>query len=99
MLRQINSRQEMIEFIKSTKNHFSNQENWEEWFGFELKWDEDTGEILETIDEYINRGGTFRSVPESWAYPIVISYINETDRDRFGSSTICVWDWIPIWKE
>lgn len=96
MLKQINNKREMIEFIKSTKSHFGNQEDWEEWFGFELKWDENTGEILETIDEYVNRGGTFCSVPESWAYPIVISYINETDRDRFGKSTIRVWDWIPI---
>lgn len=93
MLTKINSKQEMIEFIKSVKDDFDCNEDWEELFGFHLAFDEETGEILETIDEY---KGDFENIPEENEYPVVLSYINEKGFDRWGKVSTQVYDWISI---
>lgn len=68
----IKSLDEMIEFIEKTKNFFGSPEDYENYFGFERNWDENTGEILETVKEYYNRGGIFTNIPEK--YPCVIRF-------------------------
>ena len=49
----------MIEFIEKTEHFFNCPEVYESYFGFERKWDEETGEILETTREYYDRVGQF----------------------------------------
>lgn len=93
MLTQINSKQEMIEFIKSVKNNFGCNEDWEEFFGFHLAFDEETGEILETIEEY---EGEIENIPDENEYPIVLAYFNAKEYDRWGSVKTEIYDWISI---
>lgn len=68
----INSLDDMITFIEKTKNFFGCSENYESYFGFERNWDEETGDILETVREYHNRGGKFTNIPTE--YPCVIRF-------------------------
>lgn len=96
MLKLIKSPQEMFDFIKSVQNDFDSIEEYEEWFDFSLNWDETTGEILETIDDYTDRGGWFGDVPRKNEYPVVICYINEKSRDRYGNIGCAMWDWISV---
>ena len=48
----IKNREEYIQFIDSIQSEFGCIEEWEEYFGFHLNWDEDTGKVLETIFDY-----------------------------------------------
>lgn len=84
---------EILDFIKSREDDFGCQEDYEDWFGFYLKWDEETGEILETLDQY---QGEFENCPSEEEYPVVISYINEKGKYRSGDLAIELWDWISI---
>ena len=68
----IKSENEMIEFIEKTEHFFDCPEKYESYFGFERKWDEETGEILETTREYYDRGGRFTNIPDK--YPCVIYF-------------------------
>ena len=68
----IKSLDDMISFIEKTENFFSSPEDYEEYYGFERNWDEETGEILETVKEYYNRGGVFTNIPTK--YPCVIRF-------------------------
>ena len=75
----INSENEMIDFIENAENFFDYPEEYESYFGFKRKWDEEeTGEILETTREYYDRGGRFINVPDK--YPCVI-YFGVVDFD------------------
>ena len=49
----------MIRFIERTENFFKCVEDYELYYGFERKWNEETGETLETVREYYNRRGKF----------------------------------------
>lgn len=80
----IKSEKEMIDFICDVKNFFDDIEFYEGYFGFELRWNEDTGEILETVREYYNRGGEFSQIPDK--YPCAI-YFDE-DKEKL--------EWIEI---
>lgn len=93
MLQIINNKDEMIQFIKSKHNDFGCNEDWEYFFGFELKWDRETGEILETIDEY---QGEFTKIPKDEEYPVVVAYNIERTYDRFGNVSLQLYDWISI---
>ena len=76
----IRSKEEMIQFIEKTENFFGCPEDYEAFYGFERKWDEDdTGEILETTREYYDRGGKFSEIPDR--YPCVI-YFAKADLDN-----------------
>lgn len=75
----IKSEEEIIQFIEKTENFFGCVEEYEAYYGFERKWDEDTGEVLETVREYYNRGGKFENIPDK--YPCVI-YFSYTDLDN-----------------
>ena len=68
----IKSIDEMIEFIEKTANFFGSPEEYEEYYGFERNWNEETGEILETVRDYYNRGGVFTNIPTK--YPCVIRF-------------------------
>lgn len=67
----IHNEEEMIQFIEKTSNFFT-EENYESYYGFERLWDEETGDILETVREYYNRGGKFKNIPTK--YPAVIFF-------------------------
>lgn len=68
----INSLDEMITFIKRSRGNFSCIEDFEDYYGFQRAFDEDTGEILETIDEYYQSGKRFDKTPDK--YPSVIYF-------------------------
>ena len=74
----IYTKEEMVNFISKVNCFFDSKEDYEWYFGFERKWDEDTGDILETVQEYYNRGGCFTKIPEK--FPCVI-YFGPMDFD------------------
>ena len=88
----IKSENEMIEFIEKTEHFFRCPEEYESYFGFERKWDEGTGEILETTREYCGRGGRFNNIPDK--YPCVI-YFGVVDFEA-AMPNIEKLDWIYI---
>ena len=92
MFKVINDFNEYKQFIQSTYDDFKCEEEWEDFFGFHLKWDEETGEVLETLGEY---KGKIEHCPEE--FPVVIHYTNENEDDfRAGNLTIRQLDWITI---
>lgn len=62
----------MIDFVEKAEHFFNCPEAYESYFGFERKWDEETGEILETTREYYGRGGRFINIPDK--FPCVIYF-------------------------
>lgn len=72
----IYSEEEMIQFIEKTENFFGCVEEYEAYYGFERKWDEETGEVLETVREYYNRSGKFENIPDKYPCVIYFSYVN-----------------------
>lgn len=88
----IKSEKEMVDFIERVQNFFSCQEDYEAYFGFERKWDEETGDILETVQEYYARGGKFKDIPDK--YPCVI-YFGVADFDGMRGRDEKM-DWIYI---
>ena len=74
----IKSEEEMIQFIEKTENFFGCVEEYEAYYGFERKWDEETGEVLETVREYYNRDGKFENIPDKYPCVIYFSYVNLT---------------------
>lgn len=88
----IKSENEMIDFIEKAQNFFGCPEDYEAYFGFERKWDEETGDILESVKEYYNRGGKFKDVPDK--YPCVVYFgIADFDGMRRYDKKL---DWICI---
>lgn len=67
----IKSKTDMIDFIINV-DFFKCPEDYESYFGFSRKWDGDTGNILETVEEYYVRGGEFENIPDN--YPCVINF-------------------------
>ena len=68
----IESENKMIDFVEKAEHFFNCPEAYESYFGFERKWDEETGDILETTREYYDRGGRFTNIPDK--YPCVIYF-------------------------
>ena len=88
----IESENKMIEFIEKTEHFFNCPEAYESYFGFERKWDEGSGEILETTKEYYDRGGRFTNIPDK--YPCVIYFgVVDFDGGRMIDEKL---DWIYI---
>ena len=88
----IKSEEEMIQFIEKTENFFGSPEEYELYFGFERKGDEETGDILESTREYYNRGGDFKDIPDK--YPCVVYFgIVDYDGGRAYNEKL---DWIYI---
>ena len=91
----IKSENKMIEFIEKTECFFDSPEEYESYFGFERKWDEETGEILETTREYYDRGGRFTNIPDK--YPCVIYFgVMDFNGGRMRNERL---DWIYIGEE
>lgn len=88
----IRSEKEMVDFIDKVQNFFGCPEDYEAYFGFERNWDEATGDILETIQEYYARGGKFKDIPDK--YPCVI-YFGVADFDGMRGRNEKL-DWIYI---
>ena len=82
----------MIQFIEKSENFFSCPEDYESYFGFERRWNEETGEILESTREYYNRDGEFKDIPDK--YPCVVYFgIVDYDGGRMYDEKL---DWIYI---
>ena len=62
----IREKSEMINFIEMVQKYFDCPEYCEEYFGFSPNVDNNTGEILETIKEYYERGGEFHNIPDKY---------------------------------
>ena len=75
----IKDKQDYIKFIDSVQDKFGCIENWEYYFGFNLKWDEETGETLETIFEY---QGEIEYCPNS--FPAIVYSLFDSGEDRVG---------------
>lgn len=88
----IKSKSEMISFISKVSQFFECPEDYERYFGFERKWNEETGDILETVEEYYERGGEFNNIPDR--YPCVI-YFGLADLDTYVRQNIDL-KWIYI---
>lgn len=91
-LKVIKNFEEYKALIKSTEDKFECHEDWEEFFGFELEWDHETGEILESFDDY---KGTFRECPES--FPAIVQCVVEKEQDfRTGDLFVRQLNWITL---
>ena len=87
------NRSDFIQFVNDTKEDFDCVENWEYNFGFQLNWNKDTGEILETLDEWLQtKNNRMKYEPNS--YPCTCYYLNETGRDRFGTTKCFIFDYV-----
>lgn len=86
------NKKDFIEFIQDFKHCFDSEEDWENFFGFSLQFDIDTGEILESLQEFVNRGGHIVEEPDS--YPAIAFCVVENSRDRFGKSAIRIFDYV-----
>ena len=62
----------MVNFIEMVQQYLGCFEDCEKYFGFSPNVDDDTGEVLETIREYYERGGEFSNIPDK--YPCVIYF-------------------------
>lgn len=90
----INSKEEMISFISKVSGFFDIPRSCEEYFGFDLKRDEETDKPLETVKDYYERGGEFKNIPDR--YPSVI-YFGLADLDVYNHRYISL-KWIYIGK-
>ena len=94
MFTKINNYNEYKKFVESVKEEFECIEDWEYFFGFNLKWNEETGEVLETMEEY---EGDIEYKPEK--YPCIIyslfksERLNIRDRDETKMQIV---DWCYI---
>jgi len=91
----IKSKNEMIDFIEKAQNFFGCPEDYENYFGFERRWNEETGDVLESVKEYYERDGRFENIPDK--YPCVI-YFGVVDFDGMRGRDEKL-DWIYIGEE
>lgn len=87
-----NNRNDFIFFVEDCKHDFGCIEDWEDFFGFHMKYDEYTGEPLETFLDFINRSGTITEEPET--YPTIAYYVVDNGGDRWGSYKIRVLNYV-----
>lgn len=91
----IKSKNEMVDFIERVQNFFDCPEDYESYFGFERNWDEETGDILESVKEYYERDGEFKNIPDR--YPCVVYFgVADFDGNRGRNEKM---DWIYIGNE
>ena len=92
MFKIVNNLQEYKKFIQEVEDKFDCVEQWQNFFGFELDWNEETGEVLETIEEY---KGEISYKPNE--FPAIIYSLFEVVKDyRVGDMDIRVVDFISI---
>lgn len=87
------SEDDMIRFIEKTKNFFHCPEDYEHYYGFERNWDEGTGDILETVREYYNRGGKLTYIPDRYPCVIYFGLVDDEYIYRYSSAHL---KWIYI---
>lgn len=87
-----NNRLDFLAFVEDCQHLFGNVEEWEDFFGFGMKYDEETGEPLETFKDFIDRNGHIVEEPDS--YPAIAFCIIENERDRFGTNRIRVFTYV-----
>lgn len=87
----IRNKSEMITFIEMIQQYFGSPDYCEKYFGFTPKVNEDTGEILETIREYYERGGEFINIPDKYPCVIYFQFDNVDSYDKLK--------WIYIGEE
>ena len=68
----IHDKREMINFIEMVQQYLGCFEDCEKYFGYSPNVDDVTGEVLETVIEYYERGGEFNNIPDK--YPCVIYF-------------------------
>lgn len=90
----ISSFESLVTFMKRTENLFGAGTCFEHYYGFkkEREWDCETGDILETTDEYVSKygiDGFTNKIPKD--YPCVI-YFDYDDLYRHASRL----DWISL---
>ena len=94
-LNKIESENDMIDFIERAQNFFGCPEDYEAYFGFERNWNEETGDVLESVKEYYDRGGKFENIPDK--YPCVIYFgVVDFDGNRGYDEKL---DWIYIGEQ
>ena len=87
------NRNDFIQFANDIKEDFGCVEDWEYNFGFQLNWNKDTGEILETLDEWSqDKNNRMKYEPNS--YPCTCYYLNETSSDKFGTTKCFIFDYV-----
>lgn len=91
----VNNHEEFQQFVANAEKEKYWQdncpENFEAFFGFTRKDDENTGEILETTLEY---KGKFESEPTS--YPAILIYCVDNDDFRGFACSTQLFDWVTL---
>lgn len=90
----ISSFESLVAFMKRTENLFGCGTYFEHYYGFkkEREWDYETGDVLETTDEYVSKygmDGFTDKIPKD--YPCVI-YFDYDDLFKYASGL----DWISL---
>ena len=83
----VKNKEGYIKFIDDIRDKFGSIEDWEDFFGFHLNWDEETGEVLETIFEY---QGQIEYCPDS--FPAIVYWLIDFNKDRFGDYGVKIVD-------
>jgi hypothetical protein len=60
---------------------FSDLWKWENFFDAKIRYNEDTGEALETIESFI---GPIKNKPNHSEYPVIVAYMFDKSEDRQG---------------
>ena len=62
----VNNREEFVAFVISTEKYFDDNETIEVTFGFSRDFDEETGELLESLEDYCKNKNHFDYEPTSY---------------------------------
>lgn len=88
----IRNKEEYIEFLETLRDNFDCEEDFEDFFGIELAWNEETGEILEELKDY---KGIIRLVPKE--FPSILVYDFDVLEDcRSGDIQLKIFDWLTM---
>ena len=91
----IHSKDEMLSIIELSHVFFSDDSYWENYYGFELMWDEETGDVLENVYQYDERGGIFRNIPDKYPSVINLNFVDPCVYNEYAES-IMELQWIYI---
>ena len=69
---------------------FEDLQEWESFFNVELQCDEDTGEYLINLKDFIGEVGLR---PKESEYPILLVYSFDESNSRYGKCSNQVWYW------
>lgn len=89
-----NNYSDYLEVAKSLYyNGIFEMESWDEFFNAHLKYNEDTGIYIDTIEDF---QGSIDYRPNNNEYPVIVTYEFNEDWDRWGKCEFQVWDWISF---